>query len=72
MKQLKFKTNLNCGGCVARITPVLNEKAGPGNWTVNTDDPDKILAVSSDHLSAEEIQMSVRKMGFQAEPLTTE
>ena len=24
MEKLKFKTNINCGGCVAKVTPFLN------------------------------------------------
>jgi hypothetical protein len=26
MKTLKFKTNINCGGCLAKVTPFLNEE----------------------------------------------
>jgi copper chaperone len=71
MKLLQFKTNLNCNNCVARVTPVLNEKAGLGNWSVNVDDPNKLLTVKSQDLSAEDIQISIRKTGFLAELLTT-
>ena len=34
--ELKFKTNINCGGCVAQATPFLDEACGIGNWEVNT------------------------------------
>ncbi len=28
METLKFKTNINCGGCVAKVTPELNATEG--------------------------------------------
>lgn len=32
--KLKFKTNINCGGCIEKVTPFLNEVAGEGHWTL--------------------------------------
>ncbi len=48
METLKFKTNINCGGCIAKVTPALNETAGEGNWQVNTNIPEKILTVNTE------------------------
>ena len=28
MKTVQFKTNINCGGCIAKATPTLNEVVG--------------------------------------------
>ena len=28
MKTIKFKTNINCGGCISKVTPFLNKQEG--------------------------------------------
>lgn len=69
METLQFKTNINCGGCVAKVTPSLNEAAGEGNWKVDTQNPKKILSVTSDKLDDADIIKAVQKAGFKAEEL---
>lgn len=68
MKTLKFKTNLNCSKCVAGVTPFLNKVDGI-NWSVNTENPDKILTVESENSNEEDILKAVKKAGFSAEPI---
>lgn len=36
METLQFKTNINCSGCVAKVTPELNETEGIWHWNVDT------------------------------------
>jgi len=69
MATLQFKTNINCGGCIARVTPRLNEVKGISSWKVDTDNPDKILTVESESLSYEPIIEAVKKVGFNIQPL---
>jgi len=69
MSTLQFKTNINCGGCVARVTPRLNETKGILSWKVDTDHPDKILTVETGTLGSENIIEVVKKVGFNIEPL---
>ena len=69
MKTLAFKTNINCGGCVARVTPRLNETKGIASWKVDTDNPNKILTVETETLGDENIIEAVKKAGFTIEPL---
>ena len=69
MKTLKFKTNINCSGCVSKVTPFLNKHEGIVNWEVDTDNPDKILTVESDSVSAEGIKATLQKVGFMAEKI---
>ena len=64
MKTLQFKTNINCGGCIKAVTPTLNQEAGAGNWQVDTANPNKILTVTSDKLTAEQVVEAVEKAGF--------
>ena len=64
MKTLQFKTNINCGGCIKAVTPTLNQEAGAGNWQVDTANPDKILTVTSDQLTADQVVQAVENAGF--------
>ncbi|MBO9154950.1 heavy-metal-associated domain-containing protein [Chitinophaga sp. GCM10012297] len=69
MKTLKFKTNINCSGCVRSVSPHLDNEKEIAHWEVNIADPDKILTVSTSTLSAEEVEKAVKKAGFKAEAL---
>ncbi|RFP64036.1 copper chaperone [Hymenobacter lapidiphilus] len=64
MTTLQFKTNINCGGCIKAVTSTLNEQAGAGNWQVDTANPDKLLTVSSDKLTAEQVVRAIEEAGF--------
>jgi copper chaperone len=66
-KTLKFKTNINCGGCIAKVTPFLNGAKGIGNWEVDTDNRNKVLTVVSDGITENEVIDVVQKAGFKIE-----
>ncbi|RXK87087.1 heavy-metal-associated domain-containing protein [Filimonas effusa] len=68
MKTLQFKTNIKCGGCVAQVTPALNEQAGKDHWSVDINDPKKILTVTTEQPAAAVIK-AVKQAGFEAEEL---
>lgn len=67
MSTLKFKTNINCSGCVAKVTPVLNELPGIIKWEVDTTAAQKILSVESSELKADDVKQALSKVGFKAE-----
>lgn len=69
-KTIKFKTNINCGGCVAKVTPFLNEGEGNCHWNVDTACKDKILSVHSKGITEEEVIQKVQEAGFKIEILT--
>ena len=50
-KELRFKTNLNCGGCVSKVSADLDSVDGICEWNVDTTNADKILTVKSDGVS---------------------
>ncbi len=68
-KTLKFKTNINCDGCVAKVTPFLNEADGICHWDVDTTNKDKILSVHSEGITEEEVIQKVQDAGFKIETL---
>ena len=43
MNTLKFKTNINCAGCLAKVSPFLNAEQSIEKWEVDTSIPEKIL-----------------------------
>ena len=69
MKQYQFKTNINCGGCVAKVTPVLNQNEEIKEWNVDTNNPNKILTIETENLGEDEVKAIVSKAGFKAENL---
>lgn len=69
MKTKQFKTNIMCGSCIAKVTPVLNETFGENNWKVDTQNPKKILTVSANNNNENDIIKAVEKSGYKAEEL---
>ena len=69
MKDLKFKTNINCGSCVANITPFLDKAEGINEWNVDTTNAQKILTVSTGNLNEAEVIKLVQEAGYKAEKL---
>lgn len=65
MESLKFKTNINCGGCVKAVSAFLNEVEGIQKWTVDTQNPDKILQVEGTTVTVEEVLEAVQDAGFE-------
>ncbi len=69
MKTLKFKTNIKCSGCVAKVTPHLNAVAGIEKWEVDVLNPNKVLTVVATDDKTDQIQQVVQQSGFKAEVL---
>ncbi|MFL0684162.1 MAG: heavy-metal-associated domain-containing protein [Algoriphagus aquaeductus] len=64
MKTLKFKTNIQCSNCLAKVTPKLNEQSGIESWNVDLLDPERTLTVETENLEPEDIKQAVLKAGF--------
>ncbi|MCT4317747.1 heavy-metal-associated domain-containing protein [Flavobacterium sp.] len=69
-KNLQFKTNLNCGNCVAKVQSDLDNANGISEWNVDTTNSDKILTIKSEGISEDEIVTIIKKKGFKAEPIS--
>ncbi len=69
MKYLKFKTNINCSGCIAKVTPFLDSEKGINDWELDTQNPEKILTVETESLNADQVKDIVKKVGFSIEEL---
>lgn len=67
MNTLKFKTSINCGSCVAKVTPLLSSFENLNNWSVDTQNPDKLLTVEGENIDEADLIKSLQKIGFSAE-----
>ena len=64
----QYQTNINCGGCVAKVTPYMDQEPRIKAWSVDTDNPKKILTVEGQDLSSEEVMALVQEAGFEIKP----
>ena len=65
-REIKFKTNINCSGCVSKVKPFLDNLEGVEAWEVDTDNVDKILTVKT-KITDEDIIDTIEEVGFKAE-----
>jgi len=68
-QNLKFKTNINCSGCIRAVTPHLYKAEGIEAWKVDTDNADKILTVESSGITEDEVMEVIKKAGYKIEPI---
>ena len=68
METNKYKTNIKCSGCVATVTPCLNEAIGESKWEVDLNDPSRILTVNSEK-DKDVVIKALAKAGYKAEKL---
>ena len=63
----QFKTNINCGGCIAKVELFLDGEENIKSWEVDTNHPDKILSIESANWQEDQIIHLVETAGFKAE-----
>ncbi|MCP9746899.1 heavy-metal-associated domain-containing protein [Lacihabitans sp. CS3-21] len=66
---MKFKSNINCQNCVAKVKNTLDGLVGENAWKVDTDNPAKILEVSNNDITPSEIVNKLKRIGFIAEEI---
>ena len=64
MKTMRFRTNLNCGSCVAAVTPLLDGEPAIERWHVDTQAPEKTLTVAGDGVTEDRVRSLVGQAGF--------
>lgn len=69
MSELKFKTTINCNNCVRSVSGFLNEDKNIQHWEVDINNPDKILTVKGEHITAKEVVDLVEEAGFDITPV---
>jgi len=66
METLRFKSNIKCEGCLAKVAPLLDEAVGAENWSVDLQSATKTLTVKG-NATADKIVAAVQGAGFKAE-----
>jgi len=65
----KYKSTIQCTACIAKVTPVLDEVAGKGQWSVDLASPTRTLTIEPD-VTAEKIATALAQVGYKAEPIS--
>lgn len=69
MKKYQFKTNIQCDGCIQKVTPYLNANNEIRSWSVDIKNPNKILTIETDNLTGEMIKEIVKQAGYNAKEM---
>jgi len=70
MSEARFKTTIQCNGCLSKVTPKLNEILKEQSWSVDLESDDRILTVNNDNVSVDEVVSAVKSLGFEIEELS--
>jgi copper chaperone len=62
---MKFKTNIMCGACIAKVTDTLNMIVGEGNWNMDTSSADKVLEIQA-QIDEETLNSHLNGLGYKA------
>lgn len=66
MVEMRFKTNIRCSGCKAKVANVLKQEPAIAHWDVDLNDPDRTLVVAGEGITAERIMELVKSAGYTA------
>jgi copper chaperone len=69
MERIRLKTSLKCNGCVATITPYLNNLKGLEKWSVDLNDPQRILTADISGINPEDVIAVLKNAGYYAEKM---
>ena len=69
MQTYIFKTSINCNGCLSRVKPLLDARSDIKSWSVDIDNPDKILKVETETLSPSDVIEIIDDAGFEIEKI---
>ena len=69
MNTYLFKTSINCGGCLARVKPSLDNEKRIVSWEVDLDDPDRKLKVVTNDCTPSDVIDIVDNLGFEIEEI---
>ncbi|OJJ19212.1 heavy metal transport/detoxification protein [marine bacterium AO1-C] len=66
MNTFKFKTNIQCNGCLTQVTPYLNELPNITHWEVDLTTPNKTLTVQANNSNApNQVIDKLKEAGFE-------
>lgn len=60
----RYKTDLHCGACVARVRPLLDAAPDVSRWDADTDGPETVLTVEGEGITAERVGALLSPAGY--------
>jgi copper chaperone len=69
MEIYHFRTSVKCGGCVATVTPFLNNLQGLKKWSFDLADSQRILTAEAEGISPSQIIDALSQAGYKAEEI---
>ncbi len=70
MRTYQFKTNINCGGCLDKVSSYLDNAQEIFQWQVDTAAQDNVLTVTgNDTLASKDIVDIINLAGLSAKPV---
>jgi copper chaperone CopZ len=73
MKDIQFKTNIKCMGCINTVKPHLDALEHLQSWEVDLSTPDRVLSAKlDDETSPDAILQALEKAGYTATELTVD
>ncbi len=68
MKELQFKSNINCQACIKKVSPFLNANDFIDDWKVDVENPDKPLYLKLEDDAPENfavlVKEELKKLGY--------
>ncbi|MEM8899505.1 MAG: heavy-metal-associated domain-containing protein [Bacteroidota bacterium] len=65
----KYSSNINCGGCVASVSPVLDDFPAVQSWKVDIQHKQKILTIEGEQLDEKALKKKLAEIGFEIKPV---
>lgn len=65
----QYKTNIKCSGCVATVTPFLNQLPD-AHWQVDLNSPERILTVEAEKVDDKVVEQLLQQAGYAAEKIS--
>ncbi len=67
--EIKFKSNIKCDGCIAKVKPFLDELSNLNKWEVDISNPKKILTVIGSEGIEEQVITAINAAGYTVDKL---
>lgn len=60
----RYKTDLHCGACVAKVSPLLDAVPDVRKWNADTSGPQTVLTVEGDGITADRVAALIQPAGY--------
>jgi len=69
MKEKRFTTTLRCGGCTAKITPLMEAEPSIEEWSVDLESEGKVLTVRGNDVKSDRVLELLKEAGFEGKEM---